>query len=163
MRILMVGTGSGGEENFARTVLKPVDLGQYTDALTFTQRQLLEAKHGRFARVWGFAAKNGSSATAAAELEPGDQVWFHHDSYVHHVTEVVTVFRNRGFEDALWGGSGYRGEGFVFTLTEPQKAHISKTEMNNLLGYASGYTWQGNRLLKDQASRMLTSKVYLAI
>ena len=53
MRILMCGTGGAGKTNFEQTVRNLVDLEQYADTLTFTQRQLLEAKHGRFARVWG--------------------------------------------------------------------------------------------------------------
>ena len=77
MRILMAGTGGGGEENFKDTVLRAVDLEQYAAALTFDERQRLQAKHGRFARVWGFIpAKKGPSVTAATELTPGDQVWF---------------------------------------------------------------------------------------
>jgi hypothetical protein len=164
MRILMAGTGSGGEENFKKTILSPVDLEKYTDTLTFTQRQLLEAKHGRFARVWGFVpAKKGPSVTAATELKPGDQVWFHHNGEVHKVAEIVTVFRNLGFDRALWDDSIFPGSGFVFTVTEPQKAHISKAEINRRLGYALNYPWQGNRLLSEDASRMLASEVYLAI
>lgn len=49
MRILMCGTGGAGQKNFDQTVRNPVDLRQYADTLTFTQRQLLEAKHGQSA------------------------------------------------------------------------------------------------------------------
>lgn len=160
----MAGTGTGGEDNFKKTVLSPVDLEQYADTLTFTERQLLEAKHGRFARVWGFVpAKKGPSVTAATELKPGDQVWFHHNGYVHDIAVVVTVISNLGFDRALWDDSRFPGSGFVFTVTQPTRAHISKTEINKRLGYAPGYSWRGNRLLHEEASRMLASGVYLAI
>jgi hypothetical protein len=164
MRILMAGTGSGGEENFKKTVLTPVDLEKHADVLTFTERQLLAAKHGRFARVWGFVpAKKGPSVTASTELKPGDQVWFHHSGYVHHVAEVVTILHNLGFDRALWDDSVFPGSGFVFTVTEPVSAHISKAEINKRLGYARDFAWQGNRLLSEEASRMIASGVYLTI
>jgi hypothetical protein len=81
--ILMADTGSGGGQNFEQTVRNPVGLERYADTLTVSQRQLLKAKHGRYARVWGFEAKRGPSVTAAAELKPGDQAWFHHAGYIH--------------------------------------------------------------------------------
>lgn len=87
MRILMAGTGSGGGENFERTVWNPVNLERYATALTVEQRQRLKQKHGRFARVWSFEAKRGTAVTAAAELKPGDLAWFHHAGYVHTVAE----------------------------------------------------------------------------
>lgn len=90
MRILICGTGGAGQQNFEQTVRNPVDLQLYADTLTFTQRQLLEARHGRFARVWGIPAHKNITD----ELKPGDQVWFHHSNYVNDVARVVTVFRN---------------------------------------------------------------------
>jgi hypothetical protein len=79
----MADTGSGGGQNFEQTVRNPVDLERYADTLTVSQRQLLKAMRGRYARVWGFEAKRGTSVTAAAELKPGDQAWFHHAGYIH--------------------------------------------------------------------------------
>jgi hypothetical protein len=164
MRILMAGTGSGGEVNFKRTVLAPVSLEHFADVLTFTQRQLLEAKHGKYARVWGLVpAKKGPSVSAAAELRPGHQVWFHHDGAVHTVSEVVTVFCNIDFDRALWDQSSYPASGFVFTMTEPQNAVISKTAINKLLGYRADYAWANNRLLNEKVSALLAEKVHLSI
>ncbi len=163
MRILMAGTGSGGGKNFEQTVRNPVNLEQYADNLTVSERQRLKAKHGRSARVWGFEAKSGASVIAAAELKPGDQAWFHHDNYVHTVAEVVIVFRNLKFAQALWADSDYPASAFVFTMAEPQNAQISKAAVNKLLGYRLGNTWQQNRLLDKEASKLLISRVCLAI
>jgi len=159
MRILMCGTGGAGQRNFEQTIRNDVDLVQYADSLTFTQRQLLEAKHGQFARVWGIP----ESKPIADELQPGDQVWFHHNNYVHDVAQVVTVFRNRGFDEALWRYRDFNSGGFVFTVTEPQPAHISKAIINELLGYKANYNWVSNRLLSEEHSKVLAGAVHLTI
>ncbi len=159
MRILMCGTGSGGKKNFEQTVRNLVDLEQYADTLTFTQRQLLEAKHGRFARVWGIPAHKHITD----ELKPGDQVWFHHDNYVNDVAQVVTVYRNLGFDEALWDARDFDSSGFVFTVTDPQAARISKAGINELLGYKEKNYWVNNRLLSEEDSNLLASAVRLTI
>jgi hypothetical protein len=160
MRILMCGTGGAGKENFGRTVARPVDLEAYADFLTFTQRQLLEARHGRFARVWSIP----ENRQITSELKPGDQVWFHHANYVNHVAQVVTVFRsNPGFDAALWNVREFPASGFIFTVTEPQAAHISKARINELLDYSEKNNWVGNRLLSEEKSKLLTSAVHLTI
>jgi len=162
MRILMAGTGKtgrapAGKGNFETTVRNRVDLEKYAGTLTFTQRQLLKAKHGRFARVWGM----NDHKYISDQLVPGDQVWFHHDGYVNDVAEVVTVFRNLGFDEALWGTD--TASGFVFTLTDPQPARISKTAINELLGYKVKNYFVGNRLLSEEQSKVLADAVRLAI
>jgi hypothetical protein len=163
MRILMAGTGTTGRAgngtgNFESTVRKPVDLEKYAHVLTFTQRQLLDARHGRYARVWGM----NDHKPITDELKPGDQVWFHHDGYVNDVAEVVTVIhRNLGFDAALWGTE--TASGFVFTVTEPQPARISKTSINKLLGYKEKNNFVANRLLSDEQSRLLADAVHLSI
>lgn len=159
MRILMCGTGGAGKRNFEQTVRNLVDLEQYADTLTFTQRQLLEAKHGRFARVWGIPAHKHITD----ELKPRHQVWFHHDNYVNDVAQVVTVFRNTGFDEALWDARDFDSSGFIFTVTELQAAHISKAAINELLGYREKNNWVGNRLLSDEQSNLLASEVRLMI
>jgi hypothetical protein len=163
MRILMAGTGSTGrsghgEKNFEQTVRHPVDLEPYRAWLTFTQRQLLDARHGRYARVWGMAAHRHITD----ELKPGDQVWFHHDGYVNDVSQVVTVIhRNLGFDEALWGVEG--ASGFVFTVTEPQPARISKASINELLGYKEKNHFVANRLLTDEQSELLADAFRLTM
>jgi hypothetical protein len=47
----MAGTGSGGQRNFDRTVLTPVDLDQYAECLTADQQQLLARLDDGFASV----------------------------------------------------------------------------------------------------------------
>src|SRR5215831_50175 len=76
IRILMAGTGSGGDRNFAQTVRNPVDLERYAHALTASQYRELKQMHGQSARVWGFEAKRGTAVKAADELKPGDLAWF---------------------------------------------------------------------------------------
>lgn len=160
MRILMCGVGDG--DNFKRTVLSPVDLREYASQLTFTQRQLLDAKHGQHARVWGFMTTKGTpNATAAAELQPGDQVWFHGQGKVTYIAEVVTIFRNVGFDEALW--PDVATSGFVFTLTSPQPADIPKEEMNSRLGYHPQNRWRPTQLLTEEQTRKLTDTIHLAI
>jgi hypothetical protein len=159
MRILMCGTGGAGQRNFEQTVRNLVDLEQYAGTLTFTQRQLLDAKHGRFARVWGIP----SHRHITDELKPGDQVWFHHSNYVNDVAQVVTVFRNVGFDEALWDDRAFPSSGFVFTVTEPQAAHMSKASINELLGYKPTYNWVANRLLGEEDSKLLAGAVRLTI
>lgn len=160
MRILMCGTGGAGEKNFGLTVARPVDLEQYASTLTFTQRQLLEAKHGRFARVWSIP----KNRHITSELKPGDQVWFHHSNYVNNVAQVVTVFNsNLGFDAALWDTRDFPATGFIFTLTEPQAARIAKTAINELLGHSSNDHWVANRLLSEENSERLAGAVHLAI
>jgi hypothetical protein len=155
----MCGTGGAGKSNFEQTVRNLVDLERYADTLTFTQRQLLKAKHGQFARVWGIPAHKHITD----ELNPGDQVWFHQDNYVNDVAQVVTVFRNSGFDEALWNDRDFDSSGFIFTVTEPQAAHISKAAINELLGYKEKNNWVGNRLLTDGQSNLLTNAVRLTI
>jgi hypothetical protein len=159
MRILMCGTGGAGKKNFEQTVRNPVDLEQYADTLTFTQRQLLEARHGQFARVWGIP----ENKRITNELKPGDQVWFHHNNYVNDVSQVVTVFRNLGFDEALWHYRDFEGAGFVFTVTEPQAAHISKASINEMLGHSVKDNWVANRLLGEENSKLLASAAHLTI
>jgi hypothetical protein len=159
MRILMCGTGGAGQKNFEQTVRNRVDLEQYADTLTFTQRQLLEAKHGRYARVWGIPAHKHITD----QLKPGDQVWFHHDNYVNDVAQVVTVYRNLGFDEALWDARDFDSSGFVFTVSDPQAARIRKARINELLGYRENNNWVGNRLLSEQHSNLLASAVRLTI
>lgn len=89
MRILMCGTGGAGRKNFEQTVRNLVDLEKYASILTFTERQLLEAKHGRFARVWGIRAHKHITD----QLKPDDHVWFHHSNNVNDVAQVVAVFQ----------------------------------------------------------------------
>jgi hypothetical protein len=158
VRILMAGTGSGGEENFLNTVLAPVDLEQYASSLTVEQRQLLQAEHGRFARVWGIA-----KGDEVAGLGPGDQAWFHHSNYVNYVADVVTVFRNLEFDKALWDEDDFPASGFVFTVDRLYKARISKVKINELLGYKPRFTWQGNRLLSGDQSLILAGAVCLTL
>ena len=97
------------------------------------------------------------------ELLPGDQVWFHHQNYVNDVAQVVTVFRNKGFDEALWDARAFGSSGFIFTVTEPHAAHISKAAINELLGYREKNNWVGNRLLSDEHSNLLASAVRLTI
>ena len=159
----MAGTGSGGEANFERTVRNVVDLEQYADVLTSTERGLLTAVHGRYARVWGFKpAESGPSVSAASELAPGHQAWFHHAGFVHTVAAVVTVLHNLDFDKALWEDD-YPATGFIFTLAAPQAAMISKARINELLGYKADSHWANNRLLDEQKSDILASRVYLAL
>lgn len=163
MRILMCGTGGAGQKNFEQTVRKPVDLQQYAGTLTLKQRQLLEAEHGRFASVWGIPDRK----RITDELKPGDQVWFHHRNYVNDVARVVTVFRNLDFDKALcgtlWDDSDFAPSGFLFTVTEPQAVHISKARINELLGYSVKNNWVANRLLGEEASKLLASAFHLTI
>jgi hypothetical protein len=160
MRILMCGTGGAGQKNFEQTVRNLVDLEQYAGTLTFAQRQLLEARHGRFARVWGIPAHKHITD----ELKPGDHVWFHHSNYVNDVAQVVTVFRNAGFDEALWDTSDFPSSaGFIFTVTEPQAARISKASINELLGYSVKNNWVANRLLSEENSKRLASAIHLTI
>ena len=159
IRILMAGTGSGGEKNFAQTVRNPVNLERYAHALTASQYRDLTQKHGRSARVWGFDAKGGAAVKAADELKPGDLAWFHHAGYVHTVAQVVTVFDNTEFDRALWANSDYPASGFIFTMTKPQEVRISKVAINELLGYKPRNTWQQNRLLDLEASKLLISRL----
>lgn len=65
MRILMAGTGSGGERNFEDTVLAHVDLEQYAGSLTADERQFLARLHGQFASVWGVPLPKHGGITAA--------------------------------------------------------------------------------------------------
>jgi hypothetical protein len=156
----MCGTGGAGQKNFEQTVRNLVDLEQYAGTLTFAQRQLLEARHGRFARVWGIPAHKHITD----ELKPGDHVWFHHSNYVNDVAQVVTVFRNVGFDEALWDTSDFPSSaGFIFTVTEPQAARISKASINELLGYSVKNNWVANRLLSEENSKRLASAIHLTI
>jgi hypothetical protein len=58
MRILMAGTGSGGDRNFEDTVLAQVDLEQYAGSLTADERQFLARFHGQFGSVWAFPCRS---------------------------------------------------------------------------------------------------------
>jgi len=49
--------------------------------------------------------------------------------------------------------------GFIFTMTKPQEVRISKVAINELLGYKPRNTWQQNRLLDDEASKLLISRL----
>ena len=159
IRILMAGTGSGGGKNFEQTVRNPVDLQRYGDALTASRYRELTQKHGRFARVWGFEAKRGTAAKAADELKPGDLARFHHAGYVHTMAQVVTVFDSVEFDRALWANSDYPASGFIFTMTKPQEVRISKVAINELLGYKPRNTWQQNRLLDEETSKLLIGRL----
>lgn len=159
MRILMCGTGGAGQKNFEQTVRNPVDLQQYAGALTLEQCQLLEAKHGRFARVWGIPAHK----YITDELKAGDEVWFHHSNYVNDVAQVVAVFHNPDFDEALWDARDFASSGFIFTVTDPQAAHISKAKINQLLGHSPKDNWVANRLLSEEDSKLLASAVRLTI
>lgn len=78
MRILMCGTGGAGKKNFEQTVRNSVDLEQYAGTLTFTQRQLLEARHGRFARVSsipGMSYPDGGGLDAGERARRGRCRW----------------------------------------------------------------------------------------
>jgi hypothetical protein len=163
MRVLMAGTGSGGDRNFEDTVLTQVDLEQYAGSLTADERQFLTRLHGRFASVWGVPVPNHSGITAATNLQPCDQVWFHHVGLVHHVATVMAVFHNLDFDRALWGDDPYPPSGFVFTLAEPQAARIAKAEINRLLGHEIRFTWQGNLLITEEMSRRLADAVELIL
>jgi hypothetical protein len=154
----MAGTGSGGMENFLNTVLAPVDLERHASSLTVGQRQLLQAAHGRFARIWGIP-----KGDEVVGLEPGDQVWFHHDNYVNYVADVVTIFDNLEFDRAVWGEHDFPASGFVFTVDRLCKARISKVKINGLLGYKPRFTWQGNRLLSIEQSRILAGSVCITL
>jgi hypothetical protein len=101
--------------------------------------------------VWGIP----ENKRITNELQPGDQVWFHHNNEVHDVAQVVSVFRNVGFDVALWRYRDFHGAGFVFTVTKPQPAHISKAKINELLGYKVNNNWVNNRLLSEDRSRPL--------
>jgi hypothetical protein len=163
MRILMAGTGSGGERNFENTVLTPVDLEQYAGSLTADDRQFLTRLHGQFARVWGVPVPKHSGITAATNLQRCDQVWFHHGGLVHYVATVMAVLHNLDFDRALWGDSPFPPSGFVFTLAEPQAARIAKAEVNRLLGHGARFTWQGNLLITEQMSRRLAGAIELVL
>jgi hypothetical protein len=159
MRILMCGTGGAGRKNFEQTVRNLVDLKKYASILTFTERQLLEAKHGRFARVWGIPAHKHITD----QLKPGDHAWFHHSNNVNDVAQVVTVFQNLEFDEALWDARSFDSSGFIFTVTEPQAARISKASINDLLGYKPNNNWVANRLLGENESKLLADSVRLTI
>jgi hypothetical protein len=128
MRILMAGTGSGGERNFEQTVLTPVDLKQYAGSLTAAERRHLAGLHGRFARSWGVPVPKHEGVTAVTNLKPGDQAWFHHGGFVNYVGTVMAVFNNFDFDQALWGDSDFPPSGFVFTLAEPHAACIANRD-----------------------------------
>ena len=160
MRILMCGTGGAGKVNFGRTVAQPVEWETYADTLSFTQRQLLTAKHGRYARVWSIP----ENKRITSELEPGHQVWFHHANYVNDVAQVVTVFPcNPKFDAALWTVRDFPASGFIFTVTEPQAAHISKARINELLNYNVNNNWVANQLISEENSKLLARAVRLSI
>jgi len=163
MRILMAGTGSGGDRNFEDTVLTQVDLEQYAGSLTADERQFLTRLHGQFASVWGVPLPKHSGITAATNLQPCDQVWFHHGGLVHHVATVMAVFHNLDFDRALWGDDPYPPSGFVFTLAEPQAARIAKAQINRLLGHETRFTWQGNLLITEEMSHRLADAVELVL
>lgn len=163
VRILMAGTGTGGAQNFERTVLAPVDLERHDRALTVGEQQLLARLHGRFARVWGVPIPQHRGITAVTNLQPCDQAWFHHAGLVHHVATVMAVFYNLDFDRSVWAESEFPATGFVFTVAEPQAAMITKTEINKLLGYQSGFTWQGNLLLTEEQSRQAAAAVQLRL
>lgn len=70
------------------------------------------------------------------------------------------MFWNTEFDRALWANIPYLpGRGFIFTMTEPQEAHISKVGINELLHYKPRNTWQQNRLLDEEASKLLISRL----
>jgi hypothetical protein len=164
MRILLAGVGRDAT-NYRRTVAQPVPLDQLLPpATTVTQRQLLEAKHGRDgqARFWSISANNSIAQAAARELQPGDQVFFHAGGRVFAVAEVVTVIPGaHGIVSGLWPGWGGT---IAFTVTPPCKASIGKADVNALLGFSPSYTWQqGPLLLNVCQSTMLASRVGLAL
>jgi hypothetical protein len=144
-------------------VLTPVDLEQYAGSLTADDRQFLTRLHGQFARVWGVPVPKHSGITAATNLQPCDQVWFHHGGLVHYVATVMAVLNNLDFDRALWGDSPFPPSGFVFTLAEPQAARIAKAEVNRLLGHGARFTWQGNLLITEQMSRRLAGAIELVL
>jgi hypothetical protein len=73
---------------------------------------------------------------AEASQKFGHQVWFHHSNYVNECeAQVVTVFRNLGFDEALWDARDFASSGFIFTVTEPQTAHSARPVSMSLLGY----------------------------
>jgi hypothetical protein len=163
MRILMAGTGNGGQRNFEQTVRTPVDLDQHARSLTASQRRLLTSLHGRFASVWGVPIPRHHGVTSVTDLAPGDQAWFHYQGLVHHVATVMAVFHNLDFDRALWGESEFPASGFVFTLARPQAARIAKTELNRQLGHKLGFTWQGNLLIPEENSRRLADATELVV
>jgi len=57
----------------------------------------------------------------------------------------------------------FASSGFIFTVTEPQAAHISKARINELLGYSVRNNWVANRLLGEEDSKLLASEVHLTI
>ena len=109
--------------------------------------------------MWGIPAHEHITD----ELTPGDQVWFHHSNYVNDVAQVMTVFRNVGFDEALWNDRDFDSSGFIFTVTEPQAAHISKASINKLLDYSANNNWVANRLLGEENSKLLINAVRLTI
>lgn len=70
---------------------------------------------------------------------------------------------NLDFDQALWGESDFPASGFVFTMARPQAARIAKTEVNSVLGYEPGVTWQGNLLITEDNGRKLANATELVI
>ena len=161
MRILLAGVGRDGT-NYDRSVAKPVPLGELAPVTTVTQRQLLEAKHGHdgHARVWGISTNGTVAKAAARELAPGDQVYFHSGQSVFAVAEVVVIIPGaHGIAGRLWPGWT---DSFVFTVTPPVPANITKADVNALLDYHID-RWQGPRLLDESKSARLAGRVGLAL
>ena len=121
------------------------------------------ALHGRFARIWGVPIPQRKGKTAATNLKPCDQAWFHHAGHVHHVATVMAVFHNLEFDRALWPVSAFPHSGFIFTLAKPQAARMAKAAVNIRLGYLPGFTWQGNLLLTEEKSSTLGDAVELTL
>jgi hypothetical protein len=57
MRILMAGTGSGGEENFERTVRNPVDLDEFSEVLTYYRAPTSHGDARSVRQSMGFQAR----------------------------------------------------------------------------------------------------------
>src|SRR6266699_5073893 len=70
-----------------------------------------------------------------SQRPPGDQVWFHHNGYVHDVAAVVAVILTA----ASTGTLGLQRPPCVWIrlhASPSRRGHISKTEINKRRGYA---------------------------
>jgi hypothetical protein len=50
-----------------------------------------------------------------------------------------------------------------FTLSRPLTAFVAKAQVNQLLGYRPGFTWQGNLLIMEEGGRKLADAVELVL
>ena len=149
-----MGPDDSARQNFDRTVRRAVELAAYRHLLTAAERAQLEAAKAWTSRIWGIDPRQRGSGVA--DLDRGDQIWFHHRGYVRHAATITAVLCNLALDEALWPGSTYPVTGFAFTLARLVNVHISKTAINTLLGYKLRYTWQGNRLLDADKSALLS-------